>query len=155
MSAIDTEPFPRGVLIAVGTLLILVIAISGTARWMKLHAPAPAVTAQGPAPAASIDLRFADGSDGSVIVRESGTDRLLATLPPGGDGFIRGVLRGLAHDRMRRGIGVAPPFRLSEAQGGALSLVDTATGRVIDLQSFGVDNRAAFYRFLPTTGARS
>jgi putative photosynthetic complex assembly protein len=155
MSAIDTEPFPRGVLIAVGTLLILVIALAGTSRWLKTHGPTPIAVAEGPAPAETIDLGFADGADGSVSVRESRTGRLLATLPPGGDGFIRGVMRGLAHDRMRRGIGAAAPFRLAEARGGALSLVDTATGRVIDLQSFGVDNRAAFSRFLPSASARS
>jgi putative photosynthetic complex assembly protein len=155
MSAIDNEPFPRGVLISVGILLTFVIAASGTARWMKLHAPAPTTVAYTPPPAATIDLGFSDGADGSVSVRESQTGRLLAVLPPGGDGFIRGVLRGLARDRLRRGIGATPPFRLSEARGGALSLLDTATGRLIDLQSFGKDNRGAFVRFLPPAGVRS
>jgi putative photosynthetic complex assembly protein len=156
MSAIDTEPFPRGVLIAAGTLLIAVIAVSGATRWMKRHDLSSAATVQPSAPvAATIDLAFADQADGSVSVRESGSGRLLTTLAPGSDGFVRSVLRGLAHDRTRRGIGAAPPFRLSELQGGQLSLLDTATGRRIDLQSFGVTNRDAFARFLPAAGARS
>lgn len=154
MSAIDTEPFPRGVLIAVGILLTGVILVAGTARWMKLRA-VPASAAYRIAPASTIDLAFSDGADGSVSVRESGSGRLLKVLAPGTNGFVRGVLRGLAQNRLRRGIGAGPPFRLSRFQDGNLSLLDTATGRVIDLQSFGVDNRAAFVQFLPSPGARS
>jgi putative photosynthetic complex assembly protein len=154
MSAIDTEPFPRGVLIAVGILLTGVILVAGTARWMKLRAPHPASVAFQIAPASTIDLAFSDGADGSVSVRESGSGRLLKVLAPGTNGFVRGVLRGLAQNRLRRGIGAGPPFRLSQFQDGNLSLLDTATGRVIDLQSFGVDNRAAFVQFLPAPGAQ-
>jgi hypothetical protein len=102
MSAIDTEPFPRGVLIAVGILLTGVILVAGTARWMKLRAaqPASASASYRLAPASTIDLAFSDAADGSVSVRESGSGRLLKVLAPGTNGFVRGVLRGLAQNRL-------------------------------------------------------
>jgi putative photosynthetic complex assembly protein len=58
------------------------------------------------------------------------------------------VLRGLARERRQHGIGAEPPFRLTLWANGALSLVDTATGRVIELDGFGQTNRAAFARLL-------
>ena len=70
-------------------------------------------------------------------------------------GFVRGVMRGLARDRISRHIGEAPPFRLSQARDGELWLQDTATGRLIDLESFGVTNRAAFLDLLHSAEARS
>jgi putative photosynthetic complex assembly protein len=88
-------------------------------------------------------------------VSDSRTERQVALIQPGVGGFVRGVLRGLARDRISRRIGDAPPFRLSQAVDGHLSLKDTATGRLIDLESFGSDNRAAFMRLLPSVRVRS
>jgi putative photosynthetic complex assembly protein len=153
MSEIDSKPFPNAALIAVGALVFVSVAATAAVRIARLNAP-PSAVSQG-TPAAVVDLTFADGADGSVIVRESGTGRLLMDLPPGGDGFVRGVMRGLAHDRMTRGIGAAPPFRLASWDKGRLTLRDVATGRVIDLDAFGPDNRQAFARFLPRGGATS
>ena len=67
-------------------------------------------------------------------------------------GFIRGVMRGLARDRRMRGIGEAPPFRLTLWRDGELSLLDEATGRAIELSAFGSTNRAAFAALLPHGG---
>ncbi len=154
MSAMDAEPFPRGALIAAAALLGLSIVATAAVRLVRITAPSP-VAAPRAAPVASVDLAFADQTDGSVSVRDSHTGALVATLSPGTNGFVRGVLRGLAHDRMTRHIGAAPPFRLTELDRGRLFLRDTATGREIDLQSFGVDNRDAFKRFLHPEGASS
>ena len=154
MSALDTEPFPRGALIAVALLLGLSVAGTAAFRLAHLHAPTGAA-----APRAQLrdseDLRFIDGPDGSVVVRDSRTDRLVATLAPGTGAFVRGVMRGLAHDRKVRGIDSAPPFRLSEWAGGELDLEDTATGRRIDLEAFGASNRDAFMKLLRPLGSQS
>jgi putative photosynthetic complex assembly protein len=148
MSALDTEPFPRGALIAVAALLTVSIAGAGAVRLARLNAIASPAQASRTGLWASEDLRFIDQPDGSVSVRDSQSDRVVATLQPGTGGFVRGVMRGLAHERKVRGIGAAAPFRLSEWQGGRLDLEDTATGRHIDLEAFGTTNRDAFLQLL-------
>lgn len=155
MSEIDSEPFPRGALIAATSLIGLVLVGTTVARIQKITTPQPVPEALRSAPAAYVDLAFADKADGSVAITNRGTGQPLGALKPGNDGFIRGVMRGLAHDRLRRHIGDGPAFRLSEMKNGALYLEDTATGRIIDLQAFGKDNKAAFQRFLPAGGVQA
>jgi putative photosynthetic complex assembly protein len=65
-------------------------------------------------------------------------------------------MRGMARERRMNGIGPALPFELTQWANGALTLRDPATGRAIELGSFGATNRAAFARFLqPEAGAGS
>ncbi len=154
MSALDTQPFPRGALIAAAALVGFSLVSTAAVRVVRLTTPAPTPMAA-PAPAVSADLVFSDRADGAIVVQKSGDRRLVATLAPGTNGFVRGVMRGLARDRISRHIGEAPPFRLSQAQDGRLSLLDTATGRLIDLESFGVSNRAVFLDLLHSAEARS
>ena len=60
-----------------------------------------------------------------------------------------GKMRGMARERHMRGVGMAPPFTLTLWKNGTLSLEDKATGRSIEIGSFGPDNRAAFAALLP------
>jgi putative photosynthetic complex assembly protein len=147
MSAIDQESFPKGALIAAAALVTVSIVAAGTGRYLHLHAPqvasAPAV-----APVRAIDLKFAD-DHGSVLVRRAETGTLVAVVPPNSGGFLRGVLRGLARERMMRGIGSQPPFRLAQWQDGRVEIQDTADGGRIDLNAFGPTNKAAFVKLLP------
>ena len=153
MSAVDSQPFPRPALIAAGVLIGLSILATAVARLTGFTvAPIPVTQA---APTASIDLGFADEADGSVTVRDLVAGRVVTVLRPGTNGFIRGVVRGLAHDRGLHGIGSEPAFRLFEQTGGLLFLKDTATGRVIDLQAFGAGNRDAFRVLLHPDAAAS
>ena len=153
MSALDTEPFPRGALIAPSALIGISLAATTFVRVTGMNtATAPVVTE---APTRSIAVRFIDEADGSVSVREGRTNALVTSLAPGSDGFIRSVMRGLAHDRKRRGIGPEQPFLVSQWRDGRLALEDRATGRLIDLNAFGDSNRDAFARLLPTAGAHS
>jgi len=128
---------------------------TAAARIERLTTPQPLAPVFRETPVAVAELSFTDRADGSVAVSDSGDGRPIATLLPGQDGFVRSVLRGLAHDRIRHHIGASAPFRLSEIDHGQLFLVDTATNRVIDLQAFGPDNRDAFRRFLRPAGAVS
>ncbi|MGI4875884.1 MAG: photosynthetic complex assembly protein PuhC, partial [Janthinobacterium lividum] len=74
-----------------------------------------------------------------------------AVLPHGtNNGFIRGVLRGMARDRLMRGVGKAPPFRLTLFGDGALTLFDPSTGRNVELGSFGPTNKQSFADLLLT-----
>jgi putative photosynthetic complex assembly protein len=154
MSALDHEPFPRGALIAASALVGFSLVSAAAVRLVRISTPAPIAASQ-PAPVASADLRFSDQSDGSIKVQNTRTDQVVATIQPGVGGFVRGVMRGLARDRIRRHIGEAPPFRLSQAKNGRISLEDTATGRVIDLESFGAGNRDSFVQLLHAPGAQS
>jgi putative photosynthetic complex assembly protein len=154
MSALDTEPFPRGALIAAAALVGFSLISTAAVRVFRLNTPAPASVIE-PKPVLFADLLFSDRADGAIVVQKSGDHRLVATLAPGTNGFVRGVMRGLARDRISRHIGEAPPFRLSQARDGRLSLLDTSTGRLIDLESFGGSNRAAFMDLLHSAEAPS
>jgi putative photosynthetic complex assembly protein len=155
MSALDREPFPRGALIAASALIGFSLIITAAGRLARLNAPLAPAEASQPAPSQSVDLRFVDEANGSVSVRDSRTDREIANLAPGTNGFVRGVMRGLAHDRLRHGLSAEPPFRLSRWDDGRMALIDTATGRVIDLDAFGGSNKDAFARLLHPQGSAS
>jgi putative photosynthetic complex assembly protein len=149
MSALDTEPFPRFALLAAGALVALSLIGTTAVRLARLSAPeAPTIAAASVAPVASMDLRFSDQSDGSIRITRAADNGLAGTVHPGDGGFIRGVMRGLARDRISRHIGAEPPFRLALSGDGQLTLFDTATGRLIDLESFGEGNRASFFELL-------
>jgi putative photosynthetic complex assembly protein len=152
MSAMDKDPFPRGALIGAGALVGFSLVLTAVGRLAMLNAPPPLPP---PAPAQSVALRFADASDGGVIVRDGRDNHLVAALAPGTNGFVRGVMRGLVHERKARGIGTAPPFVLSRWNDGHLALEDSATGRQIDLDAFGSGNKEAFVQLLRRPGART
>ncbi len=151
MSDIDREAFPKPALIAVG--LLLALSLAGTAAVRIARTSAPVAAPSAPASTASVDLRFSDQSDGSIRISDNRSGAVVATLAPDSNGFIRGVMRGLARDRISRHIGEAPPFRLSQDHAGKLWLQDTATRRLIDLEAFGTGNRAAFAELLHTPAA--
>jgi len=157
MSEIDLQPMPRaplyGALALVGISLALVAAVPlgllshpVSAEEQRVEAHMAMVQAR--------DLRFLDSADGSVRVVDASGKAPDAVIAPGSNqGFIRGVLRGLARDRRMRHLDDGPPFRLALWRNGRLSLQDRATGRTIELDSFGADNRAAFARLLSPPAA--
>jgi putative photosynthetic complex assembly protein len=75
-----------------------------------------------------------DASDGKIIY----------TVAPGTNGFIRATVRGLAQEREREGIGRETPFTLTHWSDGTMSLADSAIGRRISLDAFGPTNAGAF-----------
>jgi putative photosynthetic complex assembly protein len=149
MSEMDREPLPRAALIAAASVVAFSLIATTAARLARIQPSGGPITS---APVQSVDLRFVDEPNGSVSVRDGRDDRQLAYLAPGTNGFVRGVMRGLAHDRKTRGIGTAPPFRLSVWRDGRLALQDTATGRLIDLDAFGASNKDAFVQLLHGDG---
>ena len=152
MSAIDREPFPRGALIAAGSLVAFSLLATAVGRLERLNAPPPPVATSRTAPADTVELRFADEANGAVTVRNASSGRTIATLAPGTNGFVRGVMRGLARERKMRGVGAGPPFELSRWNDRRLTLRDTVTGRVIDLDAFGSSNKEDFVQLLRAKG---
>jgi len=97
-------------------------------------------------------LRF-DDRDGNVVVTDLATGQRVASIGQENSGFVRGVMRGLARERRMHGEGPAKPFRLALWPDGALTLTDTVTERIVELNGFGPDNRRAFAQFLAVGGA--
>jgi putative photosynthetic complex assembly protein len=97
---------------------------------------------------ATREFRFEDRPDGSIVVLDASGTRLVETVPPGTNGFLRGTMRGLARERMRQQVSPTLPFTMIGRADGGLTLVDHGTGRRVDLGSFGPANAAVFARIM-------
>lgn len=150
---------PRAPLMLASGMALLALAFVGTVRLAGVPpsaSPAALRIADGAAPTAHRDLRFTDRRDGSVLIEDIASGKVAGTVAAGSkSGFIRGVMRGLARDRHKRGLGDAQPFRLTAWSDGELSLVDPTNGRAIELSAFGATNRAAFAALLAGAPASS
>ena len=103
---------PPAALAILGSLLLITVLIVAAVRWSGLeirHPDAPSVRVS--------SLRFLDLPDGSIEVRDGVHGQRLAVVE-GEAGFLRGALRVLSHDRMRRNIGAQAPFELHLRQDG-------------------------------------
>ena len=140
---------PRGPLLGAAILIGATIFAAGAVRLTGVGsshvADAPAVSERA--------FRFEDRSDGGIAVFDAATNRQVDVVAPGTKGFLRGTLRGLARERKRQGIGPEQPFRLTAHDDGRLTLSDPATGRRVDLESFGPTNAAVFSQLLVAEGA--
>lgn len=146
-STTSVPTFPRGLLLAVGGMLLLTLLSVSAVRLSgsTIRAPdAPAVAVR--------ELRFEDRPDGSIAVIDARDERQVHAVT-GESGFVRGTLRGLARDRKRQGVGAERPFELIGRADGRLTLVDPVTGRIVDLESFGPVNASAFARLMAAEGS--
>jgi putative photosynthetic complex assembly protein len=142
MSA-HASPLPRSSFIAVVSVLGGVMLCAAAARFSGFAAP--------PAPPpvlASVNLSFADTTNGAVAVRDTDTGRLVSTVPARDGGFLRSTMRVLATERAAENLGQEKPFTLAALQGGRMTLTDTATGQVLELEAFGPTNEGAFAKLL-------
>ncbi len=137
---------PRGALVGAWALVTLSLALVGVARLTGYQPAKPPSSVA----VESRDLRFVDRADGAVLIYGA-QDRLIDTLAPGTNGFVRGVLRGLVRERRADHIGPEPPFRLTRWADGRLSLDDPSTGRHVDLEVFGPTNAGAFAEIMLAT----
>lgn len=146
------QSLPNGSLAMAGALVGFALLATITVRVFDIAPSASPVAvraAERTTPVASRDLRFVDRADGAVVITDVKTGQIAHIVQAGEQtGFIRGVMRGLARDRKMRGLGDAAPFTLTAWRDGQLSLVDTATGRTLELTAFGTTNRAAFAELL-------
>ncbi|MFM9978286.1 MAG: photosynthetic complex assembly protein PuhC [Sphingomonadaceae bacterium] len=147
------EPFPKGMLILAGVLVGTALSVVSVARIAGLPPAASPIAeraAAGVQALATRDLRFTDEADNSVRIVDVSTGSVAGIVAAGSEtGFIRGVMRGLARERTKAGLGAdAAAFRLTAWANGQLSLTDLATGRTIELNGFGTTNVAAFRALL-------
>jgi len=152
MSDFRGEKFPKSALWgAAGVLGITMTLVFGTRLGVLPARPtAPEIRAAAHVGVvAARDFRFADRADGALVVSAADTGDASLVLEPGSNsGFIRGVMRGLMRERKLHEAAKDAPLTLTQWADGALTLTDTATGRIIELGSFGHTNRAAFAQLL-------
>ena len=138
------QPFPKAVLLGAAALIGLSLLLVTTSRVNDIGTTrmpeARAVTV--------LEIRVEDRADGAVAVYAAEDGRLITAFAPGTSGFVRGVMRGMARERRRDGIGQQPPFHLTRWSDGRLSLKDPSTGVVVNLEVFGPTNSAAFAQLL-------
>ena len=143
MSTLESKDFlspVAKVLIAAQMSIILILVFINSRDLSKVREPDAS-------PAQVLQLRFEDRPDGSIAIIDYKTGKQIDAVQ-GEAGFVRGTLRGLAQERKRRGLDSGPPFELIYRADGRLTLSDTATGRMVDLESFGPTNAGSFYRLL-------
>lgn len=133
---------PRGALLAMVSVALFALFAAAAVRLSGVEVREPDAPA-----AATRMLRFDDRPDGSIAVSDANTGAAVESFV-GEQGFVRGVLRGLARERRARGLGPEQPFELIGRADGRLTLHDPATGRLVDLESFGPTNAAVFARLL-------
>jgi putative photosynthetic complex assembly protein len=136
------QTLPRGPLIALAALVCATLVLVAGYR---LSGTPPVAAVDGSA-VATREFRFDDQPDGGIAVRDGGDGRLLDTLEPGSNGFVRGALRALVHERRRAGIGPQTPFRIVMFANGRYALEDPTLSRRLYLDAFGQTNAAAFSR---------
>jgi putative photosynthetic complex assembly protein len=126
------------ILVATGIVIVLLLVFINSRDLSQIREP-DAV------PTKVLQLRFEDRPDGSIAVIDHKTGKQIDAIQ-GEAGFVRGTLRGLAQERKRRGLDSGPPFELIYRADGRLTLSDTATGRLVDLESFGPSNASTFFK---------
>lgn len=132
----------------------LVLTASVTLGFLpRQSVPSEARAAAGIGAAQERTLRFFDEADGTVRIEDGATGAVLGRHGVGEGGFIRATVRSLVHQRRIRGLGPEVAFTLTEWENGNLTLADPATGRSIEVSSFGPDNRAVYQNLLPAKGA--
>jgi putative photosynthetic complex assembly protein len=124
---------------AIGGFLALTLA---AVTWQSQVGGGPVAQAT-PSVAWERSLRFEDRANGDIAVLDAKSQREVAHFQ-GEQGFLRGSLRALARERQRRGMGPQAPFELTGHVDGRITLLDTATGQHIALESFGPTNSAVF-----------
>ena len=142
----------RAPLMLMGGIIAISLALTASVTLgfiPKQSVPAEARAAAGIGAAQERTLRFFDEPDGTVRVEDGATGEVLARHGEGQGGFIRATVRSLVHQRRIRNIGPETAFTLTEWQNGNLTLADPATGRSVEVSSFGPDNRAVYQNLLP------
>jgi len=144
-ATVKVESLPHGALTGAAVLVGLTLLGVIGARVLHLHA----ATAQLVQPVRVMHLIFIDRSDGAVEIEDA--DRGNATIdvvPAGTNGFLRGVMRGLARARRNEHVGAEPPFTLTRWADGQMTLADPQTGQRVSLEVFGPTNARPFAQLL-------
>jgi putative photosynthetic complex assembly protein len=142
-----SDKVPRPAILAAGAVIAATILLVLAVRTGNLNSFSVPTTTK----MTSLSFTVEDGADGQVMLRNGSNGTLVAEIATGQENFIRGVLRGFARERRLNNVGAKPAFELTRWSDDRLTIRDTATGRLIDLGGFGIDNASAFARLLRRT----
>jgi len=148
--AVADRNVPRGALVGAAALIAFAIVAAAVGRVTGIGA----VRVGYSAPIHTVALRFDDRPDGGISVIAPETGSVIGAIEVGTDGFVRTVLRSMAFDRQRRGIGSGPPFVIAKWPNGHSTLDDPSTGRRVDLVAFGAANMQTFTRLMTARGEK-
>jgi putative photosynthetic complex assembly protein len=138
--AVAQRMVPRGALLGAAALIGFSLVAAGLGRITGVGT----VRADYATTVQSASFRFEDRKDGGIAVIAPESDATIGVVPAGTDGFVRTVLRSLAFDRQRHGVGAGPAFVIAKWSDGHTTIEDPATGRRVDLAAFGAANMQAF-----------
>ncbi len=124
----------RPLLIGAAALILLTLVSVG---WIRLSEPVTERSAR-QMPQRVYELSFNDLGDDRLAVVDAGSDETLGIIEPGGEGLIRGALRGLNRTRDRRGLPVAAPYQLVVWDSGRVTLSDLETDRHVPLDAYSL-----------------
>lgn len=124
-----------------GLGIFLLLVLAGVTLQMKVYGAAPPEAHE--AVQWERKLSFVGQSNGDIAVLDAGTKVEVARFQ-GEQGFLRGSLRALNRERKRSGMNPDLPFQLTGHVDGRITLLDTATGQRLSLESFGPTNSAVF-----------
>ena len=91
---------------------------------------------------------FGEMNGAATVLDRNGA--VIAALDPEEGGFVAGMTRALARERMKVDVPATAPVRLVRYADGHLALIDEFTGWEAQIIGFGKDNTAAFERLLAT-----
>lgn len=155
--AVHQDPaVPRAALIGVAAVLLFTMAVAGATRFGFIpHSADPVASraAQNVAPAKTRELRFADRTDGAVVVSDAVTGETVKIVEFGQGGFLRATMRRMAKIRIAAAVGPEQPFKLVLWENGALSISDPETGHVAEIHGFGGDHSKIFAEMLEQPSA--
>jgi putative photosynthetic complex assembly protein len=143
---------PKGVLLAVGVILPMVLSVGLIlqAGWGEPPGAVPGArnSRDGVVGERSIELRFVREGEDRIRLEEAGTGRELRTVTAGDGGLLWGILRPLERERARYGADPEAPYRLTQAEGGRLTLEDPESNLEVDLAAFGSTSEGLFRSLL-------
>jgi putative photosynthetic complex assembly protein len=109
----------------------------------------PMVGTPDPSPVVIERSLILDGDrTGAVAVLDGVSRDVITTSDVDKNGFISTIWRVLGRQRMQAGAAEAAPVILRRHESGRMSLLDTGTGKIIQIVGYGPDNMAAFAKLL-------
>ncbi|MEQ6250752.1 photosynthetic complex assembly protein PuhC [Sulfitobacter sp. HNIBRBA3233] len=144
MKARDRDMVPRGLVIAMFSLMLASLALVAYARLTDM--PLTGVTAERPIVAERLITFGGDRTTGIQIFDESGAEIAASTRDKAG--FIDVVWVAVMRERKVQGVDAAAPLRIVRRDGGRTDIIDDTTNWSLPLIGYGQDNVAAFARLI-------